>query len=112
MDRVRPPEAILNDIAAIPTLECGKLCPMRRGGAERHYNLQFWCDGQNRCEYVRKADLPAVREAVGNWRRYQALTEEYAVALEGRTRQARKAVQTDRQKGGSTNRRGRRPAER
>lgn len=109
MDRVRTPEAILNDIAAIPTLERGKLCPMRRGGPGPYYNLQFWRDGENRCEYVRKADVPAVQEAVGNWRRYQALTEEYAEALEGRTRQTRKAVQTDRQKGGSTNRRCRRP---
>ena len=110
MDRVRTPEAILTDIAAIPTLERGTLCPMRRSGPGQYYNLQFWRDGQNRCEYVRKADLPAVQEAVGNWERYQALTEEYAEALEGRTRQARKAVRTDRQKGGSTNRRCRRSA--
>lgn len=110
MDRVRTPQAILNDIAAIPTLERGKLCPMRSGGARQYYNLQFWRDGANRCEYVRKADLPGVQEAVGNWRRYQALTDEYAAALEGHTRQARKAVQADRQKGGSTNRRCRRPA--
>jgi hypothetical protein len=109
MDRVRTPEAILNDIAAIQTLERGKLCPMRRDGAAQYFNLQFWRDGQNRCEYVRKADLPAVQEAVGNWRRYQALIKEYAEALEGRTRQAMKAVQKDRQKGGSTNRRFRRP---
>ncbi len=109
MDRVRTPESILNDIAAIPTLERGKLCPMRKGGPEPYYNLQFWRDGKNRCEYVRKADLDAVQEAVGNWRRYQALTEEYAEALERRTRQARKAVQQGRQKGGSANRRCRRP---
>ena len=110
MDRGRTPEAILSDIAAIPTLERGTLCPMRRGGSGPYYNLQFWRDGRNRCEYVRQADLPAVREAVGNWRRYQALTEEYAEALEGRTRQGRQAVRADRQKGGSTTRRCRRPA--
>ena len=61
------------------------------------------------CHHASKADLPAVQEAVGNWRRYQALIKEYAEALEGRTRQAMKAVQKDRQKGGSTNRRFRRP---
>jgi Arc/MetJ-type ribon-helix-helix transcriptional regulator len=110
MDRARTPESVLSEIAAIPTLERGTLCPMRRGGGGQYYNLQFWRDGANRCEYVRKADVAAVQEAVENWRRYQALTEEYAEALEGRTRQARKAVQTDRQKGGSTNRRCRRPA--
>ncbi len=102
MDRVRTPETVLADIAAIPTLERGKLCPMRKGGGRQHYNLQFWHEGKNRCEYVRKADLPAVQEAVGNWERYQALTEEYAEALEKRTRQARKAFQEDRAKGGST----------
>jgi len=111
MDRVRAPETVLADIAAITTLERGRLRPMRRPGGRQHYNLQFWHEGKNRCEYIRMDDLPAVQEAVGNWERFEALTEEYAKALEKRTRQARKAAQEDRQKGGSANRRCSRPSE-
>jgi hypothetical protein len=110
MGTVRSPESVLDDIAAIRTLERGKLCRMLRPSGGVYYNLQYWCDGGNRCEYIRAADLAAVQEAVANWQRYQELTVQYAAAVERQTRRARGAVREDAKKGGSANRPSRRPA--
>ena len=111
MDTRRTPETILSDIASIRTLERGKLCNLRTVAGRVYHNLQFWSDGRNRCEYVKGSELETVREAVANWGRYRELTDEYATALEQRTRKARKVVPEDHQKGGSANRR-RMPPER
>lgn len=110
MAPVRSPESILSDIAAIDMLERGKLCEVRGSAGGVYHNLQFWAEGRNRCEYIRATDLAAVQEAVGNWQRYQALTDEYAAAVERRTRRARGVAQKDPKKGGSAKRPSRRPA--
>lgn len=108
MDSRRTPETVLSDIASIRTMERGRLCDMRTPAGRVYHNLQFWSDGRNRCEYVREDDFGAVKEAVANWSRYRELTDEYAAALERRTRKARQAVPQDRQKGGFATRRSKR----
>jgi hypothetical protein len=112
MDTRRTPETILDDIASIRTLERGRLCDMRTAAGRVYHNLQFWSDGRNRSEYVKGSELETVREAVANWCRFRELTDEYASALEQRTRKARKVVPEDHQKGGSVSRRRRPPAQR
>ena len=113
MDSRRTPETILSDIAALEKMERGRLCEMRTASGRVYHNLQLWSEGRNRCEYVREDDLEAVRAAVANWQRYRELSDEYAAALERRTRKARKVViLQDRQKGGSAIRRRTRPAQR
>jgi hypothetical protein len=89
MEAGRTPEEILRDIVGIKCMERGKLCPMQSPSGRVHYNLQFWSQGANRCEYVPLVDLTAVREAVANYARFRELTEQYAAAVEQRTRQER-----------------------
>jgi hypothetical protein len=85
----RTPEDILRDMMAIPSMERGKLCEMRTKSGGRYYNLQFWREGRNRCEYVSKDRLPAVQNAVANYQRFCELTQEYAAAVEAQTRNER-----------------------
>lgn len=87
----RTPEDILRDIVAIRSMERGKLCEMRGKSGGKYYNLQFWREGKNRCEYVSRDRLPAVQNAVADYQRFCELTEEYAGAVEARTRSERQA---------------------
>jgi len=85
----RTPDDILRDIMTIPSMERGKLCEMRTKSGGRYYNLQFWREGKNRCEYVSKDRLPAVQKAVANYQCFCELTQEYATAIEAQTRSER-----------------------
>jgi hypothetical protein len=91
MDKQRTPETILSEIAAIATMVRGKLSQMRSKSGRVYHNLQFWSGGRNRCKYVSRAELEIVRDAVANYERFTELTEEYAAAVERRTRCARRA---------------------
>ena len=92
MDDTRDPEDILREIALIEMIERGKLCEIRRPGGKVYHNLQFWSEGKNRCEYVPARDLEAVREAVEGNERFRTLVEEYAGAVESRTRGRRRGT--------------------
>jgi hypothetical protein len=91
MSAERTREQILREIAAMTTLERGKLCAMQAKSGRTYHNLQFWSGGRNRCEYVAQDQVGAVREAVDNYGRYRELTEEYAALAERQTREARTA---------------------
>ena len=90
MSNQRSPDTILHDIAAIGAMERGKLSEFRRTGGKVYYNLQFWTDGRNRCEYVPARDVEGVRQALANYALYQQLVEEYAGVVEYNTRQNRR----------------------
>jgi TusA-related sulfurtransferase len=111
MDSPRAPETVLEEIVAIATMERGRLCEIHTQTGQVYHNLQFWNEGRNRCEYVRCRDLEAVLEATENYQRYRGLTDEYAAAVERRTRQARGGPEQGAEKGGSA-RRQRRPPDR
>jgi hypothetical protein len=85
----RTPEAILQEMGSIRVIERGKLCEMHHPGGRTYYNLQLWSEGRNRCEYVRARDVEAVREAVKGYGRFRELADEYACAVEARTRRDR-----------------------
>jgi TusA-related sulfurtransferase len=112
MDELRLPETILEDIAAIRTMERGKLCEIRTASGCVYHNLQFWCNGANRTEYVANRELETVREATANFQRFRGLTDEYAAAVERRTRQERKGADSRQERGGSAKRRQKRPRQR
>jgi len=112
MQTQRSPDTILEQIAAIPSLERGRLCEMRGKSGRVYHNLQFWNNGRNRCEYIRSEDLAAVDEAVANYRQYKKLTDEYAAAVERRTHQKRRSGQDNAEKKGSATRRRTPPAKR
>jgi len=75
---------LLEQIAAIPAMERGKLSPHSSG---RHQKLQCWQAGRNHTRHVAADELPAVESALAGYAHYRQLTEEYADLVIRETRQ-------------------------
>lgn len=75
---------LLEQIAAIPAMERGKLSPHSSG---RHQKLQCWQEGKNHTRHVTVDELPAVESALAGYAQYRRLTEEYAELVIQETRQ-------------------------
>lgn len=82
---------LLEQIAAIPTMERGKLSRYvfneRSDDAPPHFKLQRWQDGKNHTRHVSADELPAVQSALAGYAQYQELTERYAERVIQETRQ-------------------------
>ena len=76
---------LLEQIAAIPAMERGKLCPHSSG---RHLKLQRWQEGKNLARHVSADELPAVQNALEGYAQYRQLTEQYAELVIQQTRQS------------------------
>jgi len=74
----------LEQIAAIPAMERGKLSPHSSG---RHQKLQCWQEGKNHTRHVAADELPAVESALAGYAQYRQLTERYADLVIQETRQ-------------------------
>ena len=83
---MNPPEKtrLLEQIAAIPAMERGKLSPHSSG---RHLKLQCWQEGRNHTRHVPADELPAVQSALAGYAQYRQLTEQYADLVIQETRQ-------------------------
>jgi hypothetical protein len=66
---------LLEQIAAIPAMERGKLCLHSSG---RHYKLQRWQEGRNHTRHVSADELPAVQSALEGYAQFRQWTEQYA----------------------------------
>jgi hypothetical protein len=75
---------LLQQIAAIPAMERGKLSPHSSG---RHQKLQCWQEGRNHTRHVAADELPAVESALAGYAQYRQLTEQYADLVIQETRQ-------------------------
>jgi hypothetical protein len=75
---------LLEQIAAIPAMERGKLSPHSSG---RHQKLQCWQEGRNHTRHVAADELPAVASALAGYAQYRQLTEQYADLVIQETRQ-------------------------
>ena len=75
-------QQILQQIAAIPAMERGKLSAYtykdRSPRAIPHQKLQAWEDGKNHTRFVAEDEVPAVQAALDGYAQYQELTREYA----------------------------------
>ena len=71
-------QAILQQIAAIQTMERGKLSVMREGPSGPFYKIQGREAGKNLTRYVPRDQVPATQEAIEGYKRFQALSERYA----------------------------------
>jgi hypothetical protein len=75
---------LLEQIAAIPAMERGKLSPHSSG---RHHKLQSWQAGENHTRHVPADELPALQSALAGYAQYRQLTEQYADLVIQETRQ-------------------------
>ena len=75
---------LLQQIAAIPVMERGKLSTHSSG---RHQKLQCWHEGKNHTRHVTADELPAVQGALAGYAHYQQLTGQYADLVIQETRQ-------------------------
>lgn len=84
-------QQILQQIAAIPAMERGKLTPYsfpaRPGRRGPYYKLQCWQNGKNVTRYVPAEEVPAVQAALEGYACFERLTREYADLVIGDTRQ-------------------------
>lgn len=80
------PDAILQELAAIPMILRGKLS-VRHQGERQYFALQVWRDGHNRTTYVPKNAAEIVRQATDNAQRFEQLTEALATHLEALAQQ-------------------------
>jgi hypothetical protein len=69
---------LLGQIAQIQSMERGKLSSLRETSAGTACKLQAWENGKNVSRYIPPDQVPAVREAIDGFERFQALTEQYA----------------------------------
>ena len=85
-------QQILQDIAAIPNMERGKLSTYsfkeRSRLAGPYHKLQTWEGGKNHTRYVPAEEVPAVQAALAGYAQFEQLTEEYANLVIAQTRQA------------------------
>jgi hypothetical protein len=90
---MNPPDKarLLQQIAAIPAMERGKLSEYsfkdRSKAAGPYHKLQHWQDGKNHTRYVSAEELPALQAALTGYAQYQQLTEQYAGLVIEETRQ-------------------------
>lgn len=84
-------QRLLEQIAAIPTMERGKLSAYsfkeRSGAGGPYHKLQHWHNGKNETRYIPAEELPAVESALAGYAQYEQLTEEYAQLVIAETRQ-------------------------
>jgi hypothetical protein len=82
---------ILQQIAAIPAMERGKLSDYtfkeRSSQSGPYHKLQHWREGKNHTRYVRAEEVPAVQAALDGYAQYCQLSQEYADLVIEETRQ-------------------------
>ena len=82
---------LLEQIAAIPAMERGKLSEYsfreRSNASGPYHKLQRWQEGKNHTRYVSAEELPAVQTALAGYAQFRQLTEQYADLVIGETRQ-------------------------
>lgn len=78
MNTPNVPQALLQQIAEIPTMERGKLSIIREGPTGPFYKIQARAHGKNVTRYVPREQVPATEEAIAGYQKFQALTEQYA----------------------------------
>ena len=84
-------QALLQQIAAIPAMERGKLSSYdfkeRPGVCGPYYKLQHWGQGKNQTRYVSAEDLPRLKAALAGYEQFQQLTGQYADLVIQETRE-------------------------
>jgi hypothetical protein len=84
------PKSILQQIAAIPTMEIGTLSsyvpPGRPASTQPYFKLQSWQKGKNVTRHVRSEHLSELQAALDGYAQFRQLCEHYAEIMVERTR--------------------------
>jgi uncharacterized protein DUF6788 len=88
MNPKNPLQTFCEQISKIHSMERGKLSIIREGPTGPFYKLQAHENGKNRTRYVPREEVPAVQEAIDGFKKFQALTQEYAHQVITQTRAA------------------------
>jgi len=84
------PKSILQQIAAISTMEIGKLSSYvptgRPASTQPYFKLQSWQKGKNLTRHVRSEHLSQLQAALDGYARFRELCEQYAQLMVERTR--------------------------
>jgi len=85
-------QRVLQQIAAIPTMERGKLSTYsfkdRPGANGPYYKLQQWQEGKNHTRYIPADEAPQIEAALAGYQEYQELTAQYADLVIEETRKS------------------------
>lgn len=84
-------ESILHDIAQVQRMERGTLSVFRRGPQKAYHNHQCYEQGRNVSRYVREDQVPALKEALEGYARFEQLVEQYVEMVVDQTRAERQA---------------------
>ena len=85
---MKTPQDLLKEIAALRSMERGTLCRM---GTGPYFNHQTWQKGRNCVRYVPATERAVLRDAIAGYRRFLALTQQYADLIIQRSRAERVA---------------------
>ena len=80
------PQALLEQILQIHSMEHGSLSIVGQGPNGPYYNLNSWENGKNQCRYLPQDKVPKVQQAIEGYHQYQQLTEQYAQQVIEQTR--------------------------
>ena len=82
---------LLAQITQIQHMERGKLTAYhfkdRPAGSGPYFKLQCWENGKNVTRHVPAEQVPLLEDALAGYAKFQELTEQYAQAIIGQTRQ-------------------------
>jgi len=80
------PQSLIEQILHIRHMEHGSISVVGEGPNGPYFNLNSWENGRNCCRYLPQDKVPAVRQAIEGYQKYQQLTQQYAQELIEKTR--------------------------
>lgn len=89
--KTSPSDQVLQQIAEIQRMEPGTLCIIRQGPDGPYYNLQCRDRGKQVSRYVPRDQVETVTANTSNYRKFEALVEQYAECIVEKTRTERAA---------------------
>jgi len=85
------PETILQQIALIQRMDRGTVSIIRQGAQGPYYNHQCYEEGRNVSRYVPAEQVPDLKAAIQDFRRFQELVDQYVNLVVEETRAERQA---------------------
>jgi len=89
MNTKTTPESVLQQIAQIQRMDRGTVSIIRQGPDGPYYNHQCYEEGRNVSRYVPAEQVPDLKAAIQDFRRFQGLVEHYVHLVVERTRTER-----------------------